>query len=209
MKVTKFGQSCLLIEKAGKKLLIDPGGFFTEKHSLDELGGFDAVLFTHEHPDHLDQSLIPTMVEMKVQCIYANESAAKLIGQAACVVNSGAGFEVAGFDILPIDVPHFSLPAGYGDPPQNTAYVIDGTLIHPGDSSTWHKGLEAPNLAAPIGGPTGVEFVREVVSFMKQAGTKKAIPIHYDHFKFDPSKFADMAGNVEITVLADGESTEL
>ena len=50
MRITKFGHAGVRIEHDGRAVLIDPG-VFTQEESLD---GVDAVLVTHEHPDHYD-----------------------------------------------------------------------------------------------------------------------------------------------------------
>ena len=48
MRLTKFGHSCVRIEHDGTTLVLDPG-VFTDAGAVD---GADAVLITHEHPDH-------------------------------------------------------------------------------------------------------------------------------------------------------------
>src|SRR3954453_23776641 len=48
MRITKFGHSCVRLEHDGKVVVIDPG-MFTDPEAID---GADAVLITHEHPDH-------------------------------------------------------------------------------------------------------------------------------------------------------------
>ena len=50
MRITKFGHSCIRIEHDGHTLVVDPGGF-TQPEAVD---GADAVLVTHEHPDHYE-----------------------------------------------------------------------------------------------------------------------------------------------------------
>ncbi|NUO91104.1 MAG: MBL fold metallo-hydrolase, partial [Dermatophilaceae bacterium] len=44
MRVTHLGHACLLVEIAGRRLLIDPGTFSTGFEQLTEL---DAILVTH------------------------------------------------------------------------------------------------------------------------------------------------------------------
>ena len=48
MRITKLGHACVRIEHAGVTVVIDPG-VFTDVGAVD---GADAVLITHEHPDH-------------------------------------------------------------------------------------------------------------------------------------------------------------
>ncbi len=49
MRITKLGHACVRIEHDGGVVVIDPG-VFTDAGALD---GADAVLITHEHPDHV------------------------------------------------------------------------------------------------------------------------------------------------------------
>ena len=48
MRITKFGHSCVRLEHDGRVVVLDPG-MFTDAEALD---GADAVVITHEHPDH-------------------------------------------------------------------------------------------------------------------------------------------------------------
>ncbi len=48
MRITKFGHACVRVEFDGTTVVLDPG-VFTDAGALD---GADAVLITHEHPDH-------------------------------------------------------------------------------------------------------------------------------------------------------------
>ena len=57
MRVTKYPQSCLVVETDGVRLLIDPGVFVTASYEPDDLGEIDAVLYTHRHADHVDPEL--------------------------------------------------------------------------------------------------------------------------------------------------------
>ncbi|APX32691.1 Zn-dependent hydrolase [Brachybacterium sp. P6-10-X1] len=61
MKIRHLVHSCLLVETAGRRLLVDPGGFSGQAVralGLGILGGLDAVAITHQHPDHLDRALL-------------------------------------------------------------------------------------------------------------------------------------------------------
>ncbi|HEY6683652.1 MAG TPA: MBL fold metallo-hydrolase, partial [Propionibacteriaceae bacterium] len=51
MRITHLGHAAVLAETDGARILIDPGNFSDAWHSLTDL---DAVLVTHQHPDHID-----------------------------------------------------------------------------------------------------------------------------------------------------------
>ena len=59
MEVTHFGHSCVLLDTGAARLLIDPGNFSTD---FENVTGLDAVLVTHQHPDHLDLERLPALL---------------------------------------------------------------------------------------------------------------------------------------------------
>ena len=211
MKVTKFPQSCLVVENGGHKIVIDPGTQFLDAHSVDELKGVEAVLYTHQHSDHYDPKIAETLL-VQGAVVFANPATAEVIGgDKTTVVNDGDEFMAGGFTVQARELPHCPLVDG-SPGPQNTGYVVDGVLFHPGDGKEL-AGLQIDNLALPITGPDISIF--DAVSFAKQVKAKVVIPIHYTAIPFDPNVFAayaDKGGSAtgfEIRVLADGESTEL
>ena len=52
MRITKFPQSCLLVETKGRKILVDPGNLKYRDEYFDIWNSVDIVLITHKHPDH-------------------------------------------------------------------------------------------------------------------------------------------------------------
>lgn len=209
MKVTKFPQSCLLIENDGHKIVIDPGTQFLDQHSTDELKGVEAVLYTHQHSDHYNQSIAEALLAQDT-AIYANGATAQLIGtEKVTIVNDGDSFTAGGFEIIARELPHCLLPDG-GEGPQNTGYIIGGVLFHPGDGKEIED-LRVDNLALPITGPD--ISILDAINFAKQVGAKVAIPIHYTAIPADPDVFKAYAGKAsadfEVRVLADGESTNI
>ena len=58
MKITKFPQSCLLLETKGKKILIDPGNLKYKEEYFAIWNSVDLILITHKHPDHCNSEVL-------------------------------------------------------------------------------------------------------------------------------------------------------
>lgn len=210
MKLTRYPQSCLLIEYKDTRIVIDPGDdYVSAGYGKETLGKLDAVLYTHQHGDHYDSNLCEQLILEDV-AVYANASTAELIGSDKCnVVQNDQTFNIGPLQIRAIDLPHCLLPDGTGGP-QNTGYVVEGTLFHPGDGKEL-EGLKVNNIALPINGPD--ISMLDAFNFAKQVRAKIAIPIHYDKLGGNPRVYAEFAERLnmsfEMIVLENGESTEL
>jgi L-ascorbate metabolism protein UlaG (beta-lactamase superfamily) len=204
MKVTKFPQSTLVIEDGGKRILIDPGTIATGAHNLDEFGEIGAVLFTHQHADHLDEDAAKDYHD-KGTAIFGNQDVVDKLGFGTAVTD-GQQFEAGGLPVSAHDLPHCKMSDGSDGPP-NTGYVVSGHFFHPGDG-TQISGLSVEATGAPIAGPSiGLEDAKALVH---SVGAKTVLPIHYDYFKNDPDEFATMFGEgITVVVLAPGESADI
>ncbi|MDQ3901431.1 MAG: MBL fold metallo-hydrolase, partial [Actinomycetota bacterium] len=88
MQIVHLGQSCVLVETGTARLLLDPGIYST---GFDELTELDAILVTHQHPDHLDLERLPAVLA-------ANPAAELLVdaGSAPMLVDAGLPHRVVG-----------------------------------------------------------------------------------------------------------------
>jgi hypothetical protein len=134
MDLTHLGHACLLLETAGTRLLFDPGVF----SSFDGVRDIDAVLVTHQHPDHIDLRRLASLLA-------ANPGALLYVdaGTAATAEGLPPGYTVVRpGDILDLGPATIEVTGGlhaavYGDVPgcANAAYLVDdGAFFHPGDS---------------------------------------------------------------------------
>ena len=207
MKITRYFQSCLLIEEGNARILIDPSD--KEKGRMGEFGKLDAVLYTHEHSDHFDAEMAQTFVEQGIAPVYANASTAKLIKASKTVVKDGQEFVINGVKIRVIELPHCLLTDGRAGP-QNTGYLINNKFFHPGDGVEL-EGLKVGSLALPIIGPD--ISIKDAFAFTRRLAAKNVIPIHYDFLGLKPEVveyFAKSNGMpFKIHTLKGGESVEL
>lgn len=207
MRITKFEQSCLLVEEGDSKLLIDPGTPFSNKHQISEMGILDAVLITHEHADHFDASLcnnIPTHTD-----VYVNESTSKQLSRQVKIVGDGEPINAGNFSIKVIELPHCLMPDG-SEGPQNVGFLINDKLFHPGDGIEL-EGLSVENLALPINGPD--VSMKRAFQFARQVSAKQAIAIHYDVFGANADLYEEFAKRFKqpfsLRVLDAGQSIDI
>ncbi len=207
MRVTKYPQSCLRLEKDGKCIIIDVGIFVTEEYSLSDLSPIDALLITHQHADHLDPEFAKKLSDMDIPIFGNQDVVNKLKGIKVEVIHDEEEFNVAGFDIIARELPHCKMVDGSDGPP-NTGYLIDGNFFHPGDG-TQISNLQADTLAAPIAGPDVT--LLDAVNFARQIGALNVIPIHYSNPVFfnDPNTLKERFLDANVIVLQNGESKEI
>ncbi len=209
VKITKYPQSCLLIEKEGGRLLIDPGNFAAETYSAEEFLPLDGVLVTHLHPDHADRALLGAFGAAGVRIVANAATAEAFLDINIEVVEDGSDIEIADFHVKAHELPHCLMVDG-SKGPQNTGFIIDETFFHPGDGVDT-TGVTVGAAAVPISGPD--VSPHDAYSFLRSHGFKTAIPVHYDYFIADPDFFkkvvASFTSDVTVVPLRDGESTDV
>ena len=178
MIIRKFLHSCILVEENGKKLLFDPGtfSFLEKKLKPEDLGLVDVIVLTHLHPDHYFPEALKTIISLKPATIVTHEEIGKLLkeeGLSCETIKAGETKQVAGFTIEAFEAPHGCLPMPI---PHNLAYLINGKILHPGDSFEIKDLKPCEVICLPLAGPWAT--LTEAVNFAKKMKPKTVIPIH-------------------------------
>jgi L-ascorbate metabolism protein UlaG (beta-lactamase superfamily) len=168
MRITKFGHSCVRLEHDGATVVLDPG-MFTDPEALD---GADAVVITHEHPDHY----LPDHLQRTDAPVFTIEEVATKIradapdvAERVTVVGPGESFD-PGIPAVAVGelhaVIHPDLPRFH-----NSGYVFtlgDTTVYHPGDALTLPPHpidvLCVPVCAPWMRAAEGIDFARAVAA---------------------------------------------
>ncbi|UGY94337.1 MBL fold metallo-hydrolase [Streptomyces gobiensis] len=214
MRLTKKGHACVRLEKGGRTLAIDPGAFSEE----DAAVGADAVLVTHEHPDHFDEARLRAALEANPAAqIWTLRSVADQLSAVfpgrVHTVGHGDAFSTMGFEVEVHGELHAVI---HPDIPRitNIGFVIDGSVFHPGDALTVPE-RPIDTLLLPLQAPWS-KFA-EIVDYIREVKPRTAYDVHDGLL----SDFADPVygrmlgpqgpgiGDTEHIRLSPGESTTL
>ncbi|MFS4104762.1 MBL fold metallo-hydrolase [Streptomyces sp. SID8381] len=176
MKLTKKSHSCVVLDKDGRRLVIDPGGFSEE----DAAAGADVLLITHEHPDHFDEGRVRAALEARPDAeVWTLKSVADQLAPAfpgrVHTVGHGDAFTAAGFDVQVHGELHAVI---HPDIPRitNVGYLIDGgDVFHPGDALTVPD-RPVDTLMLPVMAPWNK--ISEVIDYVREVKPRRAYDIH-------------------------------
>lgn len=215
MQLTHFGHSCLLAtfpaDDAETTVLFDPGVF---SHGFEGITGLSAILITHQHPDHVDTSRLPALVDGNPgAALYADPQTAAQLGKPWKTVNVGDELTVGGLRIRGVGgvhaVIHPEIPLV-----NNISYLVGDAehparLMHPGDAL--HIPREPVDvLALPAAAPW--MKISEGVEYLRAVNPNSAIPIHQgivnpDAYGIYYQRYSEM-GSAQFRVLEAENATE-
>ncbi|MFJ7995714.1 MBL fold metallo-hydrolase [Streptomyces sp. NPDC096310] len=175
MRLTKKTHACVRLEKDGRTLVIDPGAFTEE----DATHGADALLVTHEHPDHFDEGRLRAGLEANPGAeLWTLGSVAERMSAAypgrVHTVGHGDTFSAAGFDVRVYGELHAVI---HPDIPRitNVGYLVDGSVFHPGDALTVPD-HPVETLLLPVQAPWSK--VSEVIEYVREVKPVRSFDIH-------------------------------
>ncbi|MFJ9020629.1 MBL fold metallo-hydrolase [Streptomyces sp. NPDC102259] len=176
MKLTKKSHACVRLEKDGRTLVLDPGGF----SEADAAVGADAILITHEHPDHFDEKRLRAALEADPAVgIWTLRSVAEKLSAAfpgrVRTVGHGDTFTAAGFDVQVHGELHAVI---HPDLPRvtNVGFLVDeGRVFHPGDALTVPE-HPVETLLVPVQAPWNK--ISEVIEYVREVRPQRVYDIH-------------------------------
>jgi L-ascorbate metabolism protein UlaG (beta-lactamase superfamily) len=174
MQVTHFGHSCVLLDTGAARLLIDPGTFSAD---FEGLTGLDAILVTHQHPDHLDTERLTVLLAGNPDVrLIVDPGTAEQLGEVRHeLVEPGASVQVGGSKVDVLGGRHAVIHPDIPVIPNN-AYLVDGTHLHPGDSLDTVPPAPLDVLFLPTAAPW--QKLSDAVTYLREVAPRTAVPIH-------------------------------
>lgn len=180
MQLTRFGHAAVLVDAADSRILFDPGTFSSD--DAFQLTGLEAIVISHQHPDHADTDRLAALVESNPQArLLAEEETASQLGAVAGtweVLAAGDDVFLGGVLVTGVGgrhaVIHRDLPA-VGNIGALVRADGEPAFFHPGDSY-FYAPDDVDVLALPLGGPWSK--VGEMVDFLREVSPSVMFPIH-------------------------------
>lgn len=181
MRITRLGHAALLVETPGARVLVDPGAFSLDRAFTQT--DLDAVVVTHQHPDHLHPARAVDVVGGNPEAVFlADPETAEQQGGPWRAHTAGTVTEVGDVTITAVGERHAevlpTLPII-----ANVGVVVEGPgvdggtvrLFHPGDSyATLVPDVDV--LALPLAAPWA--RVADTVAFLSGVAPRSFLPVH-------------------------------
>lgn len=186
MKITKYPQSCLMIETNNKRILIDAGSLKYQDKFLVEWKKVDIILITHKHVDHIKRDVLK---DINVP-IYSTQEVQNTYPEITFnIVKENDVLEFNGIKIEVVKAVHGYNPMlkNGGQVFENVGYIIDDgkhRLYTTSDTICFNNEYKADIVALPVTAHGLTMSAFESSLFAKELDAQLVLPIHMDNEKF-------------------------
>lgn len=188
MKITKYPQSCLLIETSNKKILVDPGSLKYKDEYFKIWNNVDAIFITHKHGDHCNSQVLEK-INSNIPIYSTSEVKNTYNSLNINIVKENDAIEIGNVKIEVVHAMHGYQPMlkGAGEVVENVGYIIDDgktRLYATSDTICFSNEYKADILCVPVTGHGLTMSAFEAALYSKEVNAKITLPIHMDNPKF-------------------------
>lgn len=190
MKLTKFPQSCVLIETNAKKFLFDPGSIGLNDSIANNWKEANYIFVTHKHFDHFDETAINKIKNKNTKIYSTQEVANKYPNTKFEIVKEKDIISFEGIKIEVVKAIHGYIPIltqNNAEINENIGYILDDgkkRVYLTSDTICFKNDYKCNIILVPICNHGIVMGPFEAALFAKETGAELIIPIHYDNPKY-------------------------
>ena len=176
MKLTKYEHACVVAEKDGTSIVIDPGAFSAGAAGI--IAGAEAILITHEHMDHVNEGAINEALAARPDLrLYAPAGLGTVFGAHQDQFTPVAAGDELTVGSLAVSVHGTQHAVIHPDIPAvaNVGYLLDGGVYHPGDAY-FVPDATVSVLLLPTSGPW--MKIGEAADYVRAVRPQQIIQIH-------------------------------
>ncbi len=189
MKITKYNQSCMLIETNDKRILIDPGVFGYREEILNEKWiDIDIILVTHKHADHCNTDAINEIIKRDNAKLYVtNEIQDTYNFEKYTIVKENENINIDNIKIEVVHAVHGYLTGMKergAEVLENVGYIIDDgnkRFYTTSDTINFYNEIKCDIIAIPFNGNGLTMGLVDGIDFIKAINPKLVLPIHMEH----------------------------
>lgn len=188
MKITKFNQSCLLVETETKRFLIDPGNIGYNESLLKEWKDIDYILITHRHRDHCNVEAINTIVKRDNAKIYTTKEVSDNTNLIApIIIKQGDIIDLGDVRIEVTKAIHgffTKMKKAGGEIFENVGYILDDghkRLYATSDTINFNNDYKCDILCMPFNGNGLTLGIIDGVMFAQDINPEILLPVHMEH----------------------------
>lgn len=191
MKITRYAQSCVLIETNGKRILVDPGSIQYDDSLLEnDWNNIDIILVTHKHGDHCHvPAILEIMKDEKTKLYSSAEVATEYPELKIEIVKENDIVNIDDIKIEVVKAVHGFIPLlkGGKEVNNNIGYIIDDgkkRAYLTSDTICFDNDYKCNVLFVPVCNHGLVMGPFEAALFAKETGAELVVPVHYHNPKY-------------------------
>jgi L-ascorbate metabolism protein UlaG (beta-lactamase superfamily) len=189
MKITKFAQSCVMIQTNEKTILIDPGVLSSEDEII-KMQKPDFVFVTHRHSDHFSEKIY-NQIKKETTKIYSTKEVQNTFPNTKFeILKEKDTINLCEIKIEVVKAVHGYQPfltVNNAEINENVGYIfeIEGKKIYlPSDSICFKNNYKCDVLFVPVCNHGLVMDPFSAAIFAKETNANLVIPTHYDNPKY-------------------------
>ncbi len=218
MKLTKFPQSCFLIEEESTKILIDPSALLLDEKIIQAWMKPDFILATHKHFDHFSEEVVQKILSPKTKIFTTKEVAAFYPNTKFEIVKEKDTLTLGKIKVEVVKAVHGYAPMLKGGKEVNEGigFILDNgkkRIYHTADTICFPNEYKCDVILLPFNNHGVCMSPFESALFAKETGAELVLPMHNDNPKLpgDAQKMKEELekNNLKYKFLKNGESIEL